>query len=222
MSPTSETERLKSFVQGRGIDLVGVADLSQLAGMPSGIPYDALGFLQDYRYGIVMGAQWGKLGPHASGSQVSLLLEQAAIEVMAFLEEHGYRGLIVHTEDEFDPVRRIGLLSLKVLAKAAGLGWQGRSLLIVSPEHGPIHRLIAVLTNMPLQADAPVPNQCGDCSVCVDACPRGALVLVPFQDHPARREDVLDIVACDGDNGCPVCLAVCPWTPQAAPLLEAR
>jgi len=36
--------------------------------------------------------------------------------------------------------------------------------------------------------------------------------LVSFDDHPDRREDVLDIQACLGDEGCKVCLVVCPWT----------
>jgi epoxyqueuosine reductase len=206
-----ETAHLKSFVQGLGVDLVGVAALGLLEGMPVGVEAGPASFLGRYPYAIVLGAQQGKLGPKASGNEVNLYLEGAALEVMGYLEERGYHTLIVHTEDEFDPIRRLGLLSLKVLAKGAGLGWQGRSLLIVSPEYGPVHRWIAVLTDMDLQADEPIPNQCGDCSLCVDRCPHGALRLVPFDDHPARREDVLDVGACRGDDGCKVCLVVCPW-----------
>lgn len=102
-------------------------------------------------------------------------------------------------------------MSLKVLAKAAGLGWQGRSLLIVSPQHGPIHRWIGVLTDMELPGDTPIPNQCGDCALCVEECPAGALNLAAFDDHPACREDVLDINLFRGDDGCIECLTVCPW-----------
>lgn len=207
----SETEQLKAFVLSLGIDLVGIADLEALAGMPAGIDLGAAGFLREYRYAVVLGAQLYKFGRRASGSEVSLLMEKAALDVMSYLEERGYPALIIHTEDEFDPIRRMGLLSLKVLAKGAGLGWQGRSLLIISPEYGPIHRWIAVLTGMELQADRPVPNQCGRCSLCIDRCPTEALRLVPFDDHPQQREDVLDIQACMGDDGCKVCLVVCPW-----------
>ena len=209
-----ETAYLKSFVRSRGVDLVGIAHLRLLEGMPTGIAPDSVGFLRRYQCAIVLGAQLGKLGKEASGTEVNLCLEKAALEIMAYLEEKGYQALIIHTEDEFDPFNRLGLLSLKVLAKGAGLGWQGRSLLIVSPEYGPIHRWIAVLTNMDLQADEPIPNQCGDCFLCVDKCPHGALRLVPFDDHPERREDVLDIRACRGDDGCKVCLIVCPWAKQ--------
>jgi epoxyqueuosine reductase len=208
---TTETECLKTFVRSLGIDLVGIANLGSLEGMPIGIRPGSTGFLENYRYAVVLGAQLNKLGKRASGSEVSLLMEKAALDVMGYLEARGYPALVIHTEDEFDPIRRMGLLSLKVLAKGAGLGWQGRSLLVISPEYGPVHRWIAVLTHMDLQADEPIPNQCGDCSLCIDKCPKGALTLVPFDDHPERREDVLDIQACLGDEGCKVCLAVCPW-----------
>lgn len=205
------TQNLKSFVHSLGIDLTGVADLRKLEGMPIGIPAASDGFLNNFHYAIVLGAQLNKLGKKATGSDVSHLMEKVAIDVLAYLEEKGFPGLIIHTEDEFDPRQRIGLLSLKVLAKAAGLGWQGRSLLIIDPEYGPVHRWIAILTDMNLQADEPVPNQCGDCSLCIDKCPRSALTLAPFDDHPENREDVLDIQACLGDKGCKICLITCPW-----------
>ncbi len=202
---------LRRFVGNMGIDLCGVVSMDSVRGMPTGLPAAGLGFLSEYKWAIVLGAQQGKLGEGASGNDVSLYLEKAALEVAAFLEHKGYRALTVHTEDEFDPVERKGLLSLKVLAKGAGLGWQGRSLLIVSPRYGPLHRLIAILTNMPLEADRPVSNQCGDCSICVDECPVGALTLRVFEDHPGSREDVLDLSACLGDDGCMICLEACPW-----------
>jgi epoxyqueuosine reductase len=208
-----EKENLKASVRNLGIDLVGIASLDSLVGTLTGAPGPA-DFLQRYRSAIVLGAQLGKLGSKASSTDVNLFLEKAALNIVVYLEERGQFSLIVHTEDEFDPVNRLGLLSLKTLAKEAGLGWQGRSLLIVSPEYGPVHRWIAVLTTMDLPADTRIPNQCGECSLCVDKCPHHALRLVPFDDHPEYREEVLDVKACRGDEGCRVCLAVCPWLNQ--------
>jgi len=206
-----ESQNLKTFVHRLGIDLVGIADLHQLKEMPVGISSVSAEFFKNFRCAVVLGVQLDKLGKQASGSEVSMYLERAAIDVLAYLEENRVPGLIIHTEDEFDPRRRMGLLSLKVLAKAAGLGWQGRSLLIISPKYGPVHRWIAVLTSMDLQADQPIPNQCGECSLCIDKCPKGALTLVYYEDHPEYREDVLNIRACLGDDGCKVCMVVCPW-----------
>lgn len=210
-SQLDETNELTSFVKGLGVDLVGIADLHSLKGMPLGIPSDAARFLDHFHSAIVMGAQLGKLGSSASGTETSMFLERAAMEVVDRLEVERRHVLAVHTEDEFDPVKRVGLMSLKVLAKAAGLGWQGRSLLVVSPEYGPVHRWIGVLTDMKLHNGTAVDNQCGDCALCVEECPTGALKLVEFDDHPVSREDVLDIGLCRGDDGCTECLTVCPW-----------
>jgi len=179
--------------------------------METGLPTDLKKFINMFPYAIVLGAQYGKLGKKASGDENSLFLEDAAFSIMSYLENKGYRQLIIHTEDVFDPINRLGFMSLKILAKAAGLGWQGRSLLIISPEHGPLHRLIAILTDMPLQVNQVVKNECGDCRKCIEACPQNALTFVAFNDHPSHRQDVLDIKTCLGDNGCLVCILACPW-----------
>jgi ferredoxin len=212
-----ETEQVKTVVRDLGIDLVGIADLRLLDGMPCGMSLDSASFLTQYPYAIVMGAQIGKLGSEAPGIEVSLFLEKAASKLVSLLVKRGYHALTVHAEDEFHPTKRMGFMSLKVLAKGAGLGWQGRSLLIVSPKYGPIHRLIGVLTNMKLHPDSPIPNQCGDCSICVGKCPTRALTLSAFEDHPETRQDVLDVDSCLGNGGCNICLLACPWQRNQIP-----
>ncbi len=210
----NETAELKALAKKLGVDLFGVADLGRLQGLPVGMGGDPAGLTDKFRHAIVLGAQLNKLGNEAKGADLDLFLEQAALQISAYLEKRNDRALVIHPEDEIDPAKRLGLLSLKVLAKAAGLGWQGRSLLIVSPEYGPVHRWIALLTNLELEPGAPLENLCGDCSLCIDSCPQQALKFVPFADHPERREDVLDIRACSGDDSCKVCLEVCPWQKQ--------
>jgi hypothetical protein len=59
---TTETEGLKTFVRSIGIDLIGVANLGSLEGMPIGIRPGSTGFLESYRYAVVLGAQLHKLG----------------------------------------------------------------------------------------------------------------------------------------------------------------
>ncbi|MCX6556079.1 MAG: 4Fe-4S dicluster domain-containing protein [Candidatus Aminicenantes bacterium] len=212
----SDTTKLKSLAGELGVDLFGVADLKRLRGLPPGMGGDPAGLLDKFRYAIVLGAQLNKLGAKAKGADLDVFLEKAALQISAYLETKEDRALIIHPEDEIDPVKRLGLLSLKVLAKTAGLGWQGRSLLIVSPEYGPVHRWIALLTNLKLQPGEPLANQCDDCTLCIDKCPHHALKYAPFADHPAHRDDVLDITLCKGDDSCKVCLAVCPWFKSSA------
>jgi len=206
-----ETENLRKFIKKLEIDKYGVADMHLLKEMETGLPTDLKKFINMFPYAIVLGAQYGKLGKKASGGRTALFLEDAAFSIMEYLESKGYRQLIIHTEDEFDPINRLGFMSLKLLAKTAGLGWQGKSLLIISPEYGPLHRLIAILTDLPLQTNQVIKNGCGDCRKCIEACPQNALTFVAFEDHPSCREDVLDIKTCLGDNGCLVCILSCPW-----------
>jgi len=144
-----ETESLRKFIEKLEIDIYGIADMHLLKEMETGLPIDLNKFLNMFPYAIVLGAQYGKLGEKASGNETALFLENAAFSIMDYLENKGYRQLIIHTEDEFDPINRLGFMSLKILAKTAGLGWQGRSLLIISPEYGPLHRLIAILMIIP-------------------------------------------------------------------------
>ncbi|MFX1307745.1 MAG: 4Fe-4S binding protein [Promethearchaeota archaeon] len=205
-----ERENLRKYIENLDVDIYGIADMKLLTEMETGLPIDTKKFLNMFLYAIVLGAQYGKLGKKASGGKTALFLEEAAFSIMEYLEDKGFRQLIIHTEDEFDPINRKGFMSLKLLAKTAGLGWQGRSLLIISPEYGPLHRLIAILTNLPLQTNQVIKNECGDCRKCIEACPRNALTFVAFEDHPSCREDVLDIKTCLGDNGCLVCILSCP------------
>jgi ferredoxin len=206
-----ETENLRKFIEKLEIDTFGVCDMHLLMEMETGIPINLKKFLNMFPYAIVLGTQYGKLGKKASGAESALFLEDAAFSIMEYLENMGYRQLIIHTEDEFDPINRLGFMSLKILAKTAGLGWQGRSLLIISPEYGPLHRLIAILTDMPLQINQTIKNECGNCRICIEACPQKALTFLAFNDHPSCREDVLDIKNCLGDKGCLACILSCPW-----------
>ncbi|MFX0073481.1 MAG: 4Fe-4S dicluster domain-containing protein, partial [Candidatus Hermodarchaeota archaeon] len=206
-----ETENLRKFIKSLDIDLYGVADMQLLKEMELGLPTDLYKFINMFPYAIVLGAQYGKLGKKASGGKTAMFLENAAFSIMEYLEDKGYRQLIIHTEDEFDPINRSGFISLKILAKTAGLGWQGRSLLIISPEYGPLHRLIAILTGLPLRVNHSIKNECGTCRKCIEACPKNALTFVAFNDHPSSREEVLNINECLGDNGCMSCILACPW-----------
>jgi epoxyqueuosine reductase QueG len=205
------TKNVKSFIRGLGIDLAGIADLSELKNIPVGIHINPAQLFQQYPFAIVAGAQYGKIGRRASGDETAIYLEKIAYHIMAYLDKRHYQYLVIHPEDEFDVQNRLGLLSLKILAKQAGIGWQGRSLLIISPEYGPIHRLIAVLTNMKLKPDRPVKNLCGDCTECINKCPKNSLMLRQFDDHPNSREEVLDIKTCLGDKGCMICILKCPY-----------
>ena len=92
----------------------------------------------------------------------------------------------------------LGAISHKAVARMAGLGWQGKSLLLVNPEVGPRIRLVTILTDLDLPPDQPLPNGCGKCRECEKACPAGAIKGTPFGEGYAAREDAWDMTACTG------------------------
>ena len=82
----------------------------------------------------------------------------------------------------------------------AGLGWQGKSLLLVTSKYGPRVRLSSVLTDMPLEFDSPVKNRCGKCTKCSEACPVGAIRNVNTDLHYSNRDEALDLNKCHGNT----------------------
>lgn len=67
-------------------------------------------------------------------------------------------------------------IPMKTAAIKCGLGCQGKSTLLVTPEHGPRVGLISILTNAELEIDEPFEaDLCDDCNLCITACPTKAL-----------------------------------------------
>lgn len=111
-------------------------------------------------------------------------------------------------------------LSEKAFAIAAGLGWEGRNSLLLTPEAGSYVFLGLLLTTTRLEADTPLEADCGACSLCLRACPAGALVGPGMLD--ARRcisyvTTERKAVVGAGDDlhgwafGCDDCQDICPF-----------
>ena len=68
------------------------------------------------------------------------------------------------------------LLPHKTVATRAGIGWIGKSALLVTEEYGSALRISSILTDAPLvSATAVNASKCGDCMICTKACPGEAL-----------------------------------------------
>lgn len=126
------------------------------------------------------------------------------------------------------------------LATAAGLGWTAKNTCLIHPKLGSYVFLGVLLTSLeaePEAADWVVPDRCGSCRRCLDACPTDAL-FIPYQMDATRCISYLTIehrgpiepglMSGMGRQvfGCDICQDVCPWN-RKAPIsrdaeLEAR
>lgn len=69
-----------------------------------------------------------------------------------------------------------GVLSDRAVAERAGLGFTGRNGFVINPELGTWTYLGEMLINLPFPPDHQIMDSCGECTICVDRCPTGALV----------------------------------------------
>jgi epoxyqueuosine reductase len=114
----------------------------------------------------------------------------------------------------------------RVYAKYAGVGWIGKNTCILNQKIGSWLFLGVIITSLELTPDLPVPDRCGTCTRCIDACPTDALI-APYQLDSNRCISYLTIEK-RGDIsqemregmgrhvfGCDICQDVCPWNRKA-------
>ncbi len=123
-------------------------------------------------------------------------LDDIAVQVTQYLQRSGAKALPIPASQLLDMKNWASYISHKAVALAAGLGWQGKSLLVVSPECGPRMRLVTVLTDAALEPDKPLKNRCGKCTACTEACPARAIKGVNTAYHYADREEALYFSRC--------------------------
>ncbi len=80
-----------------------------------------------------------------------------------------------------------GPLVERVYAKYAGLGWQGKNTCLIHESLGSWFFLGVILTSLELPREErvpPMPDRCGSCTRCIDACPTNALE--PYRMNASR------------------------------------
>jgi epoxyqueuosine reductase QueG len=102
-------------------------------------------------------------------------LDLTAAKLSIAIQNRGFSALPIPASQIVDWENQTAHLSHKMVAIRAGMGWIGRNNLLVHPEYGSKIRLATILTDMPLEADRTLEQDCGECRKCIDVCPVKAI-----------------------------------------------
>ncbi len=147
------------------------------------------------------------------------------------------RHMVDDVEDEIGEITaRVFVDSAPIMEKSwaekCGLGWRGKNSCLINKEHGSFFFIGTILTDLDLSYDEPQKkDHCGNCTLCMDACPNAAIVSPGIIDSgqcisylsiehkgefPKGNNDKLH----GWIFGCDICQDVCPWNRFAKPHQE--
>ena len=182
-----DSKYVKKAAADLGADLCGIASADRFGAAPRGFaPWDVL---PGCRSVIVVALRFPASTLEARSTipytvvrnDLSAAIDRLTVRLALELESRGATvvpvGAIGPTELDAGTGRFRGIVSLKHAAELAGLGRIGKNTLLVNDRYGNMIWLGAVLTTTALEADplATYETCAGDCSLCRDSCPVGAL-----------------------------------------------
>ena len=196
-------EKCRAEALNHGFEFFGVVDAIELAKVPFP-PHRCLdipqGFLSEAKSVIVLGMHiWDRL----LNASVSSVLPDGVIpfddvpgaQVYSFYyeltEARAHRFAPVIRDAGYKAVVVEHLVHEKAAATLAGLGWIGKQTLCITPQVGPRVRWCTIITDAILPYDEPFQEDlCGDCDLCVKACPTNAIIPGPSQGvEPGKKVD---------------------------------
>src|SRR6266699_1121627 len=173
----------------------------------------ALNYFQGSRNAGDTPAATGKIARYAWGDDYHDLIASKLDKIDEFLREIGGRQkCYVDT----------GPVLERDYAAQAGIGWHGKSTMLIDEQLGTWFFLGEILTTLELPADQPVPDRCGTCDRCLKACPTAAITgphrldarrCISYLTIELKGSIPLELRPLVGDRifGCDDCLDACPW-----------
>jgi epoxyqueuosine reductase len=163
----------------------------------------------------------GQVARYAWSEDYHRVLGQRLESLLAWMREGSSIPFEARAYVDTGPVQE------RVYAQYAGLGWIGKNSCLINPEAGSWVMLGAVLCSLPLDPDTPGVDQCGTCTLCLDACPTQAIVephvldatrCVSYFTVEYRKAIPVQHRTAIGNRifGCDVCQEVCPWNGRPA------
>jgi epoxyqueuosine reductase len=155
---------------------------------------------------------------YAWGEDYHETVRTKLLELSAWIERNSARDTKTYVDT--------GPLLERVFAKYAGVGWFGKNSCIINEKIGSWFFLGCIVTDLELNYDTPVPDRCGTCTRCLDACPTAAIVepyvidsrkCISYTTIELRGNIPEADRAGIGHHlfGCDICQDVCPWNRKA-------
>ncbi|MBI5679596.1 MAG: epoxyqueuosine reductase [Methanobacterium sp.] len=224
--------RIRIITEHEGVDFFGVADLSSA----KDVIIDQGGFfVADYPKAISIGIRLPDSVvdelPDRDNRAVAvnykhvyditnLRLDLLTSKLASIIQQEGHKALAIPASERYDDKRICAVFSHKLAANLAGLGWIGKSCLLVTQEAGPRVRWSTVLTDAPLEITGKqLKVKCENCNACVEICPVNAFTGESFKENEPRevRYDAKkceDYLYTSKDHSqwkiCGLCIYACP------------
>ena len=157
----------------------------------------------------------GKISRYAWGKDYHLIIWEKLDELENELKE-------IDPKFESKSYVDTGPVMDKAWAVRSGLGWLGKHTNVINSEMGSWFFIATLITNYEFENSVIVPDHCGNCTACIDACPTNAIVDEYVLDSRRcisyltieNKEEIPEDFKGKFDNwifGCDICQDVCPW-----------
>ena len=158
-----------------------------------------------------------QIAKYAYGKDYHFIVKNKLKELQAFINQQANNESMVFCDSAPVLERR--------WAERAGLGWIGKSGLLINQALGSYCFIGELITTLPLDYDTPQKERCGSCTACIDACPTNALTAYNLNanrcisyltiEHRGEISDALKPLMGNRLFGCDACLDACPWNKKA-------
>jgi len=166
-----------------------------------------------------------KISKYAYGKDYHFVLKDKLKKLLKFIKKN-ISAVNGHVFVDTAPVLE------KSLVKNAGLGWIGKSSILISKEFGSFIFIGELIIDLELEYDQPIKDFCGTCTRCIDDCPTNAIVKPYIVDGSKcisfftieLKGKIPPEMKGKFNNwifGCDICQNVCPWNKNAVPHNES-
>lgn len=168
----------------------------------------------------------GKVSRYAWGTDYHLIIWEKLEQLENELKQ-------INPEFESKSYVDTGPVMDKVWAVKSGIGWMGKHTNVINKEIGSWIFLSTIITSYEFEYSEEIPDFCGSCTACIDACPTNAIVDEYVVDSNKcisyltieNKKEIQEKFKNDFDNwlfGCDICQDVCPWNIKFSQLTNEK